>query len=69
MHFPDMPDHPAALGTKKGPAGPFTENNMTLQQIHYALVIAETKSMNKAARKLFISQPTLTSAMRELRDK
>ena len=61
-----MPDHPAALGTKKGPAGPFTENTMTLQQIHYALVIAETKSMNKAARKLFISQPTLTSAMREL---
>lgn len=39
---------------------------MTLQQIYYALVIAETKSMNKAAEKLFISQPSLTSAMREL---
>lgn len=39
---------------------------MTLQQIFYALTIAETKSMNKAAEKLFISQPTLTSAIKEL---
>lgn len=39
---------------------------MTLQQIYYALVIAETSSMNKAAEKLFISQPTLTSAIKEL---
>lgn len=39
---------------------------MTLQQIHYALTISETCSMNKAAEKLFISQPSLTSAIKEL---
>lgn len=39
---------------------------MTLQQIYYALTIAEMGSMNKAAEKLFISQPTLTSAIKEL---
>lgn len=39
---------------------------MTLQQILYALTIARTGSMNKAAEKLYISQPTLTSAMQEL---
>ena len=35
---------------------------MTLQQLHYAIVISETGSMNKAAEQLFISQPSLTSA-------
>lgn len=39
---------------------------MTLQQILYAITIAETKSMNKAAEKLYVSQPSLTNAMREL---
>lgn len=39
---------------------------MTLLQIYYALVTSETGSMNKAAEKLFISQPTLTSAIKEL---
>ena len=39
---------------------------MTLQQIHYALTIEECGSMNKAAEKLFIVQPTLTNAIREL---
>ncbi len=39
---------------------------MTLQQIYYALTIAETKSMNKAAERLYVSQPSLTSAVREL---
>ena len=39
---------------------------MTLQQINYALTISECGSMNKAADKLGISQPTLTSAVREL---
>ena len=39
---------------------------MTLQQIFYALTISETGSMNKAAEKLFISQPSLTSAIKEL---
>lgn len=39
---------------------------MTLQQIHYILTIAECHSMNKAAEKLYIAQPTLTSAVREV---
>ena len=39
---------------------------MTLQQISYILTIAKTGSMNKAAEALFVSQPSLTSAVREL---
>ncbi len=39
---------------------------MTLQQILYALTISEKGSMNKAAEALYISQPSLTSAIREL---
>lgn len=39
---------------------------MTLQQIHYALVVAETGSMNRAAEKLYVTQPTLTTAIQEL---
>jgi len=39
---------------------------MTIQQIRYALEIAETGSINKAAEKLFVSQPSLTNALREL---
>lgn len=41
---------------------------MTLQQIIYAVKIAETKSMNKAAAELYISQPALSSAIRELEE-
>ena len=39
---------------------------MTIQQIYYAIVIAEVRSMNKAAEILYVSQPTLTGAVREL---
>ena len=39
---------------------------MTLQQILYVITIADYGSMNKAAEALFISQPTLTSAVKEL---
>lgn len=39
---------------------------MTLQQIYYAIITSEVGSMNKAAEQLFISQPTLTSAIKEL---
>lgn len=39
---------------------------MTLQQIKYALTIAEAGSMNKAAEQLFISQPSLSSSIKEL---
>ena len=39
---------------------------MTLLQLHYALTIASIGSMNKAAEQLYVSQPTLTSAIHEL---
>ncbi len=39
---------------------------MTLIQLHYLITIAETNSLNKAAEKLYVSQPSLTSAMKEL---
>lgn len=39
---------------------------MTLQQLLYTVKIAETKSMNKAAAELFISQPALSSAIHDL---
>lgn len=39
---------------------------MTLIQLNYIITIAETKSINKAAEKLYISQPSLTSAVQEL---
>ena len=39
---------------------------MTLQQLKYALMVAETGSMNEAAKKLFISQPSLSAAMKDL---
>ena len=39
---------------------------MTLQQIFYALTISQIGSMNKAAEVLFISQPSITSAIKEL---
>lgn len=39
---------------------------MTLQQMHYAITISETGSLNKAAEILYIAQPSLTSALQEL---
>ena len=39
---------------------------MTLQQLHYAITIAEKGSLNKAAEILYIAQPSLTSSMQEL---
>ena len=39
---------------------------MTLQQLKYVITIAETGSMSKAAEKLFMSQPSLTSAIKDL---
>ena len=41
---------------------------MTLQQLRYAIGIAETGSFNKAAEKLYVSQPSLTAAIRDLED-
>ncbi len=39
---------------------------MTLTQLNYIITIAEKKSMNKAAELLYVSQPSLTSAIKEL---
>lgn len=41
---------------------------MTVQQLRYVLTIAEMGSLNKAAEVLYVSQPSLTSAVRELED-
>ena len=39
---------------------------MTLQQIYYLLEVAKTGSINKSAEKLFVSQPTLTAAIKDV---
>ncbi len=39
---------------------------MTIQQLHYAITIADKGSLNKASEVLFITQPSLTSAVREM---
>lgn len=39
---------------------------MTLQQIHYVITIAEIGSLTGAAEKLFVSQPSLTSSVKDL---
>lgn len=41
---------------------------MTLAQLKYAITIADTKSMNKVARKLYISQPSLSASMKSLEE-
>lgn len=39
---------------------------MTIQQLHYAITISETGSINKASELLYVAQPSLTSSIREL---
>ena len=39
---------------------------MTLQQLKYVIEVAKAKSISEAAKKLFISQPSLTNAIKEL---
>lgn len=41
---------------------------MTLQQLRYVLMVADKQSMNQAAQALFISQPSLSAAVRELEE-
>ena len=41
---------------------------MTIQQINYVLTISDEGSINKAAEKLFLTQPSLTSAVKELEE-
>lgn len=40
--------------------------NMTLKQLQYAVTVAETMNITEASKKLFITQPSLTSAIHEL---
>lgn len=39
---------------------------MTLQQLRYVVMVAETGTITEAANKLYISQPSLTNAIHEL---
>lgn len=39
---------------------------MTLQQLKYAITVAETGTITEAANRLYISQPSLTNAIHEL---
>lgn len=41
---------------------------MTLTQLNYAITVANASSMNEAARSLFISQPSLSAAIKELEE-
>lgn len=39
---------------------------MTLQQLRYVVTVAETGNISEAARKLYIAQPSMTNAIKEL---
>lgn len=39
---------------------------MTLQQLKYVVAVSKHKSISKAAKQLFVSQPSLTNAIKEL---
>lgn len=41
---------------------------MTLQQLKYVITVSDCNSMNKAAGELFISQPSLSAAVKELEE-
>lgn len=41
---------------------------MTLTQLRYAVAVADSESMNEAARKLFISQLSLPASIKELEE-
>lgn len=41
---------------------------MTLNQLRYAITVAGSNSMNEAAKSLFVSQPSLSAAIRELEE-
>ena len=39
---------------------------MTLQQLKYVVAVADKGTISKASKELFVSQPSLTNAIREL---
>ena len=42
--------------------------SMTLQQLKYAIAVADTRNITEASRRVFISQPSLTAAIRDLEE-
>ena len=44
------------------------EKKMTLQQLKYVVTVAEKGTLSDAAKELFVSQPALTKAIKELED-
>ena len=42
------------------------ETDMTLQQLKYVITVAEKGSITEAAKELFISQPSLSGAIKEV---
>lgn len=41
---------------------------MTLAQLRYAITVSDASSMNEAAKRLYISQPSLSSAIKDLEE-
>ena len=41
---------------------------MTLNQLRYVIQIADSSSMNEAAKAMFISQPSLSASVKDLED-
>ena len=39
---------------------------MTLQQLKYAVAVADYKNITEASRRVFVSQPSLTASIRDL---
>ena len=50
------------------PSNKLKRQAMTLTQLQYVVTIADTKSMNKAASELYVSQPALSATIRELEE-
>ena len=40
--------------------------SMTLQQLKYVVAVADSRNITEASRRVFVSQPSLTAAIREL---
>lgn len=59
LHRRTVPAQPVSGTGERG-------ENMTLQQLKYAIEIAGCGSMNEAAKRLFMSQPSLSNAIKEL---
>ncbi|MBM7564226.1 DNA-binding transcriptional LysR family regulator [Paenibacillus sacheonensis] len=53
---------------KRSTSHPEETLTMTLQQLKYMIEVANRGSINEAAKRLFISQPSLSNAIRELEE-